>query len=145
MLIDLDVAKSHSRPHVSDDNPFSESQFRTMKYRPEFPVRFASLEAARAHCQAFFAWYNTSHRHSGIGLMTPESVHYGYHADLTIKRNAALRVAFEANPARFKNVMPRAPIVPASVWINPPSTEPMALEINAQKPLNPKQEVSQVH
>ena len=77
LLVDLDVAKSHSRPHVSDDNPYSESQFKTMKYRPEFPERFGCIEDARAHCQAFFAWYNDQHCHSGIGYMTPHSVHYG--------------------------------------------------------------------
>jgi putative transposase len=77
LLVDLDVARSHSRPHVSDDNPYSEAQFKTMKYRPDFPARFGSIEDARAHCQAFFDWYGTMHRHSGIGYMTPHSVHYG--------------------------------------------------------------------
>lgn len=77
LLVDLDIAKSHSRPHVSDDNPYSESQFKTMKYRPDFPARFGCIEDARAHCQAFFDWYNTQHRHSGIGYMTPQAVHYG--------------------------------------------------------------------
>ena len=80
LLVDLDIAKSHSRPHVSDDNPFSEAQFKTLKYRPDFPARFGCIEDARAHCQAFFAWYNTEHRHSGIGYMTPHSVHYGHAA-----------------------------------------------------------------
>ena len=77
LLVDLDVANSHSRPYTSDDNPYSESQFKTMKYRPDFPDRFGSIEDARSHCQAFFAWYNGQHRHSGIGHMTPHSVHYG--------------------------------------------------------------------
>ena len=77
LLVDLDITKSHSRPHVSDDNPYSESQFKTMKYRPDFPARFGCIEDARLHCQEFFAWYNTEHRHSGIGYMTPQAVHYG--------------------------------------------------------------------
>jgi putative transposase len=78
LLVDLDIAKSHSRPHVSDDNPYSESQFKTMKYRPDFPARFGCIEDARAHCRVFFPWYNNQHRHSGIGYMTPQSVHYGH-------------------------------------------------------------------
>ena len=77
LLVDLDITKSHSRPYVSDDNPYSEAQFKTLKYRPDFPARFGCIEDARAHCQAFFAWYNTAHRHSGIGYMTPHSVHHG--------------------------------------------------------------------
>ena len=84
LLVDLDITKSHSRPHVSDDSPFSESQFKTMKYRPDFPVRFGGTENTRAHCQAFFAWYNTVHRHSGIGFMTPHSVHYGLAQELCL-------------------------------------------------------------
>jgi transposase InsO family protein len=86
LIVDLDVAKSHSRPHVSDDNPYSESQFKTMKYRPGFPERFGCIEDARAHCQAFFPWYNAEHCHSGIGYMTPHSVHYGLAADLRLIR-----------------------------------------------------------
>lgn len=83
LLIDLEIAKSHSRPHVCDDNPYSEAQFKILKYRPDFPERFGCIEDARVHCQQFFPWYNTAHRHSGIGLMTPESVHYGRAAGLT--------------------------------------------------------------
>ena len=99
LLVDLDVAKSHSRPHVSDDNPYSESQFKTMKYRPDFPARFGCIEDARSHCQAFFAWYNDQHRHSGIGYMTPHSVHYGHwQTRLRVIRQAALDAAFLANP-----------------------------------------------
>ena len=77
LLADLGVTKTHSRPHVSDDNPFSESQFKTLKYRPEFPKRFGSIQDARGFCQRFFPWYNTEHHHSGIGLLTPEVLHYG--------------------------------------------------------------------
>ena len=123
LLVDLDVAKSHSRPHVSDDNPYSESQFKTMKYRPEFPARFGCIEDARSHCQAFFAWYNGEHRHSGIGYMTPHSVHYGLAAELRLIRQAALDAAFLANPKRFKNRKPQLPPMPTAAWINPPPGE----------------------
>jgi putative transposase len=120
LLIDLEVAKSHSRPHVSDDNPYSEAQFKTLKYRPDFPERFGCIEDARAHCQQFFHWYNTEHRHSGIGLMTPEAVHYGRAAALTAQRAVTLDAAFIANPNRFKGIAPRPPVLPTAVWINPP-------------------------
>ena len=123
LLVDLDIAKSHSRPHVSDDNPYSESQFKTMKYRPDFPARFGSIADARAHCQHFFAWYNTEHRHSGIGYMTPGSVHYGYAHAARATRQEALHVAFEANPKRFKGRRPTPTELPTAVWINPPSKE----------------------
>ena len=123
LLIDLDVAKSHSRPHVSDDNPYSESQFKTMKYRPEFPDRFGCIEDARAHCQAFFAWYNDQHCHSGIGYMTPHSVHYGLAEEIRITRQATLNAAFLANPKRFKNTKPKLPKMPTAAWINPPPEE----------------------
>jgi putative transposase len=120
LLIDLDVTKTHSRPHVSDDNPYSEAQFKTLKYRPDFPERFGSIEGARAHCQWFFRWYNTVHRHSGIALMTPEAVHYGTAAALTQRRAETLDAAFTANPIRFKGVTPRPPELPTAAWINPP-------------------------
>ncbi len=98
LLIDLEVARTHSRPHVSDDNPFSEAQFRTLKYRPDFPERFGCIQDARAHCQRFFDWYNTQHRHSGIGMMTPHTVHYDLAADLTRQRASTLDAAFMQNP-----------------------------------------------
>ena len=123
LLVDLDIAKSHSRPHVSDDNPYSESQFKTMKYRPDFPVRFGSLADARAHCQTFFAWYNTEHRHSGIGYMTPSSVHYGHAQAARALRQDTLDAAFLANPKRFKGRRPEPPALPTAAWINPPATE----------------------
>ena len=107
LLVDLDITKSHSRPHVSDDNPYSESQFKTMKYRPDFPERFGCIEDARTHCQAFFPWYNTLHRHSGIGYMTPHSVHYGHADALRVTRQASLDAAFLAHPNRFKNRKPQ--------------------------------------
>ena len=123
LLVDLDVARSHSRPHVSDDNPYSESQFKTMKYRPEFPARFGCIEDARSHCQAFFAWYNDQHRHGSIGYMTPHSVHYGLAARMRVIRQATLDAAFLANPSRFKNNRPQLPPMPTAVWINPPPEE----------------------
>jgi len=134
--VDLDVAKSHSRPHVADDNPYSESQFKTMKYRPEFPERFGSIEHARAHCQAFFPWYNAEHCHSGIAYMTPYSVHYGFAADMRVIRQATLDAAFMANPSRFKNKRPQLPPMPIAAWINPPpkeksaTPEPVACTLN---------------
>lgn len=128
LLLELDVAKSHSRPHVSDDNPYSESQFKTMKYRPDFPARFGCIEDARAHCQAFFAWYNTEHRHSGIGYMTPQAVHYGQAPALRDARQAALDAAFLATPRRFKSRRPQPHALPTAAWINPPPSE-----TNAQK------------
>jgi putative transposase len=123
LLVDLQVTKTHSRPHVSDDNPYSEAQFRTLKYRPDFPDRFGSIEDARAHCQRFFRWYNTEHRHSGIGFMTPEIVHYGRAAEVQRQRAAALDAAFELHPLRFKGVVPQPPALPVAAWINPPKKE----------------------
>jgi putative transposase len=123
LLVDLDIAKSHSRPHVSDDNPYSESQFKTMKYRPDFPARFGCIADARAHCQAFFAWYNTMHRHSGIGYMTPHSVHYGHAQALRDARQGALDAAFLARPTRFKGRRPQPAALPTAAWINPPPSE----------------------
>jgi putative transposase len=136
LLIDLDVAKTHSRPHVSDDNPYSEAQFRTLKYRPDFPARFGSIEDARAHCQAFFTWYNTVHRHSGIGLMPPDIVHYGRNVDITAQRVVTLDAAFAAHPARFKGVAPRPPSVPTAVWINPPTKDTTPSAITPKCSLN---------
>ena len=123
LLVDLEVVKSHSRPYVSDDNPFSEAQFKTLKYRPEFPARFGCIEDARSHCQAFFAWYNGEHRHSGIGFMTPEAVHYGQAAALQFQRAETLNAAFQANPIRFKGNAPRPPKLPVAAWINPPKKD----------------------
>lgn len=120
LLVDLQVTKTHSRPHVSDDNPYSESQFKTLKYRPDFPERFGSIQDARAHCQQFFRWYNSVHRHSGIGLMSPEAMHYGRAEALTQQRTSTLQAAFLANPLRFKGIEPQPPAVPTAAWINPP-------------------------
>jgi putative transposase len=124
LLIDLDVAKTHSRPHVSDDNPYSEAQFKTLKYRPDFPQRFGSIEDARAHCRRFFQWYNHEHRHGGIGLMAPATVHDGTAAAMTKKRAVTLDAAFAAHPIRFKGIAPKPPVLPTAAWINPPKKEP---------------------
>ena len=123
LLVDLQVAKTHSRPHVSDDNPYSEAQFKTLKYRPDFPECFGSIEDARAHCQHFFNWYNTEHHHSGIGLMPPNVVHYGGAGKLTARRAITLDAAFIAHPNRFKGVAPQPPKVPDAAWINPPKKD----------------------
>lgn len=123
LLVDLEITKTHSRPHVSDDNPYSEAQFKTLKYRPDFPERFGSIEDARAHCQQFFSWYNGTHRHSGIGFMTPESVHYGRAQAMFQQRADTLNVAFLAHPNRFKRNAPQPPKLPTAAWINPPKQE----------------------
>ena len=123
LLVDLDIARSHSRPYVSDDNPFSEAQFKTLKYRPDFPDRFGCIEDARAHCLPFFNWYNAEHRHSGIGYMTPHSVHYGHAKAMLVTRQAALDAAYQAHPTRFKGKRPSTHPMPTAVWINPPPQE----------------------
>lgn len=120
LLADLGVTKTHSRPHVSDDNPFSESQFKTLKYRPEFPDRFGSIQDARSFCQVFFPWYNAQHHHSGIGLLTPEVLHYGRADDVISQRQVVLTAAFQRNPERFVRAHPKPPAKPTAVWINPP-------------------------
>jgi len=120
MLADLGVTKTHSRPHVSDDNPYSESQFKTMKYRPDFPQRFGCIEDARAHCQNFFHWYNHEHRHSGIAMLTPATVHTGRAEQVTQHRQDTLNRAFQAHSNRFKGRPPSAAQPPQQVWINKP-------------------------
>ena len=120
MLADLGVTKTHSRPHVSNDNPYSESQFKTLKYCPRFPRRFGSVEDARAFCRDFFDYYNNDHRHSGIGLMTPADVHYGRAEQLTTARRQILLEAHRAHPERFVRGTPQPPVLPSQAWINPP-------------------------
>jgi len=122
MLADLGVVKTHSRPHVSDDNPFSEAQFKTMKYRPNYPDRFGSIQDARAFCQAFFPWYNREHHHSGLNLLTPATVHYGQADQLISKRQTVLDSAYLAHPERFVRRPPKHPSLPDAVWINPPAS-----------------------
>lgn len=123
LLSDLGVTKSHSRPHVSNDNPYSEAQFKTLKYCPQFPGRFGSIQDARAFCQQFFSWYNKEHRHSGIGLMTPEQVHYGLAQKVYDNRCQVLLSAYEKNPERFKGMVPKPHALPKAAWINKPKTE----------------------
>ena len=120
LLADLGVTRTHSRPHVSNDNPFSEAQFKTLKYRPDFPARFATYEAARAFCHAFFPWYNTEHRHGGIGLLTPAMVHYGQAGAVRARRADVLAAAYTAHPERFVRQPPQVPTLSPAVWINPP-------------------------
>jgi len=136
LLVDLDITKSHSRPHVSDDNPYSESQFKTMKYRPDFPARFGCIEDARRHCQKFFAWYNTEHRHSGIGYMTPQAVHYGHAPALREARQRALDAAFRAAPNRFKGRRPTPSDLPTAAWINVPALQTIAPKATAPCTVN---------
>jgi putative transposase len=123
LLADLGVTKSHSRPHCSNDNPFSESQFRTLKYRPEFPDRFGCFEDAHAHCGRFFDWYNDEHRHSGIGYHTPADVHYGRAETVRQKRAVVLDAAHVEHPERFVRKPPEPPKLPTAVWINEPKED----------------------
>jgi putative transposase len=120
LMADLGVTKSHSRPYVSDDNPYSESQFRTMKYRPEFPDRFGCIQDSRAFCQQFFKWYNEEHRHSGIALLTPAVVHFGETQTVLAYRQVVLDAAYRAHPDRFVTQSPRPLPLPSEVWINKP-------------------------
>jgi putative transposase len=120
LLADLGVTKTHSRPHVSNDNPYSESQFKTLKYSPAFPDRFGSLQDARSFLLDFFQWYNSMHHHSGLGLLTPFDVHHGLAEARLADREAALRKAFAATPERFVRGVPTPPPLPQAVWINKP-------------------------
>ena len=125
ILADLGVTKAHSRPHVSDDNPYSESQLKTLKYRPEFPDRFGPIEDSRAFYQHFFPWYNHDHHHSGIALLTPEMLHYGRAAEVIGQRQQVLDAAYARNPERFTHARPKHPPQPTAVWINPPTPMPI--------------------
>lgn len=129
LLSDLGVTKTHSRPHTSDDNPFSESQFKTLKYRPDFPNRFGSLEDARAFSQRFFSWYNQEHHHSGIALLTPEVVHYGKAPEVLQERQKVLLAAYNEHPERFVRKPPTPQPLHEAVWINPPKPAPSEEEI----------------
>jgi putative transposase len=120
LLADLGISKTHSRPHTSDDNPFSEAQFKTLKYRPDFPKRFGSIEDARAFCQTFFRWYNQEHRHSGISLLTPEMLHYGQAQQVLMARHAVMTAAYVVHPERFVRGAPSPIPLPKTAWINPP-------------------------
>jgi putative transposase len=120
LLSDLGVTKSHSRPHVPDDNPYSESQFKTLKHHPTFPDRFGSIQDARSFCQGFFGWYNFEHYHSGVALLTPADVHYGRAEQIIGARQAVLDGAHAAHPERFVRKPPEPPRLPQAVWINKP-------------------------
>ncbi len=121
LLADLGVTKTHSRPHVSNDNPYSEAQFKTLKYRPDFPRRFGSIEHARNHSVDFFPWYNTEHHHSGLGYLTPHDVHHGLAAQRRAERTVVLARAYAEHPERFTRGTPRPPALPKEVWINKPA------------------------
>lgn len=126
LLADLGVTKTHGRPYTSSDNPYSEANFKTLKYRPEFPERFDSIEHARGHCRRFFDWYNHAHRHSGIGLMTPAAIHHGQATELHAARARVLEAAYARHPERFVRKQPAPPELPTAAWINKPNTKEVA-------------------
>jgi putative transposase len=128
LLADLGITQSHSRPHVSNDNPYSEAQFKTLKYRPGFPRRFDSIEAARAHCQDFFPWYNDEHRHGGLGLHTAADIHYGRAEAVQAARAVILAAAYAGHPERFVRKPPAPPAIPDGSWINPPEQKEAATQ-----------------
>jgi len=130
LLADLGITKTHSRPHVSNDNPFSEAQFKTLKYRPDFPAHFASLQEARAFCRTFFPWYNTEHHHAGLGLLTPDAVHHGHAATVHAARQRVLHAAYAAHPERFVRHAPDPPPLPTAAWINPPRATTTPQEVS---------------
>jgi putative transposase len=134
LLADLGVIKTHARPHVSNDNPFSEAQFKTLKYRPAFPQRFGSIQDARTRCHVFFLWYNTEHRHSGLGLLTPADVHSGLAEHRVAARATVLAAAYAAHPERFPGGLPQPPARPTEVWINPRKTRATKCYTNSREP-----------
>jgi putative transposase len=149
LFVDLGVAASFSRPRVSNDNPFSEAQFKTLKYRPAFPERFDGLDSARAHLRSFFAWYNDEHRHSGIAFMAPATVHFGRSTAIDAQRRRVLQAAYAAHPERFKGRLPTPPPLPQIVGINSPTTQSMetvnALNATPELLTNFHNQVSQSH
>lgn len=122
LMADMGITKTHSRPYTSDDNPFSEAQFKTLKYRPDFPDRFGCIEDARMFCRTFFAWYNNEHKHTGISLLPPAVVHHGRAETVITARQAVLARAYELHPERFVAKVPKHKLLPEAVWINPPKT-----------------------
>ena len=120
LCMSLGITKSHNRPYVSNDNPYSESQFKTLKYFPGFPGRFGSLQDSVSFCRPFFKWYNYDHRHSGIGMVTPTDMHYGMAENVVEERKRVLKAAFETHPERFVKGVPLPPVLPKAAWINPP-------------------------
>ena len=136
LLADLGVTKSHSRPHVSNDNPYSEAHFKTLKYRPDFPERFGAIEDARGFCTDFYDWYNNDHHHCALAMLTPADVHFGRAEERIAKRQRVLSEAFEAHPERFPNGSPRPSAPPLNVWINKPTASPHQHD---PSPLQPRQ------
>lgn len=134
LLADLGVTKSHSRPHTSNDNPFSEAQFKTLKYRPDYPERFGSAADARLWTHSFFDWYNNEHYHSALGLLTPTTVHYGRAPVVIAARQQVLLQAYAKHPDRFVKGTPLHPALPTAVWINPPQTVQPSAEAVPQTP-----------
>ena len=126
LMADLGVTKTHSRPHVSNDNPFSESQFKTLKYRPDYPERFGCQQDARRWAADFFVWYNYEHHHSALGLLTPADVHFGRAPAVLQQRQQVLRTAYQRHPQRFVKGVPQPPALPSAVWINPPAESTVA-------------------
>ena len=122
LLADLGITRSLSRPQVCDDNPFSEAQFKTLKYHPGFPGRFDDIDHATAYCRSFFPWYNTEHRHGGISMLTPDDVHHGRAQTVLAQRQRILEAAWAAHPERFVGGIPKPSPLPEEVWINPPTT-----------------------
>jgi putative transposase len=134
LLADLGVTKTHSRPHVSNDNPFSEAQFKTLKYRPDFPERFGAIQDARAHGHVFFPWYNTEPHHAGLGLLTPADVHHGLAEQRIAARATVLATAYRVHPERFPAGLPHPPAHPGEVWINPPQRPVRSQTSSALRP-----------
>jgi putative transposase len=136
LLADLGVVKTHSRPQVSNDNPYSEAHFKTVKYHPSCPVRFGSVEDARAWARGLFRWYNEEHHHTGLGLLTPATVHHGQAGEVLAARQEVLRSAYQAHPERFVRGEPRPAELPRAVWINPPAqgqpTHPAMFDVGAE-------------
>jgi putative transposase len=145
LLATLGITKSHSRPHVSDDNPFSESQFKTMKYQPEFPDRFTSMEHGLEFCGKFIHWQNHEHHHWGLGLLTPAMVHCGQAAAVLAARQAVLTAAYAAHPERFVGAPPRPLALPSEVWINPPADGPEPRMLQLPRDTNFVPQLSQTH
>ncbi|WIG94427.1 DDE-type integrase/transposase/recombinase [Myxococcus sp. SDU36] len=128
LMADLGVTKTHSRPYVSNDNPFSEAHFKTMKYQPDFPECFGCIQDARGHCGDFFGWYNNEHHHGGLGLLTPYDVHHGLAAERLAARSAVLAAAYAAHPERFPRGAPTPKVPPTIVWISDPARRSTSLE-----------------
>jgi putative transposase len=145
LMATLGVTKSHSRPHVSNDNPFSESQFKTLKYRPDFPQRFACFDDGRVLCDEFFHWYNHEHHHWGLALLTPATVHHGQAENVLAARQAVLTAAHAAHPERFVHQPPRPLPLPGEVWINPPADGPEPRMLQLQRDTNFVSQLSQTH